>query len=90
MQAPHWTVCVYAGNKRSDITAEELAAFDIVLATPHTMRRDSPLCIQKSLHEWASFLLMFLERRYVAGGDSISQCEALEVDFMPKSVSLSA
>ncbi|BDA44076.1 Uncharacterized ATP-dependent helicase C23E6.02 [Coccomyxa sp. Obi] len=51
--APHFTVCVYAGKDRLAITAEELAAFDIVLATPETMLMDSPLKTEKSLHQVA-------------------------------------
>ncbi len=51
LQAKHWTVYVYAGKDRLAITAEKLAAFDIVLATPETMLMDSPLKTQKALHQ---------------------------------------
>ncbi|EIE25847.1 hypothetical protein COCSUDRAFT_40099 [Coccomyxa subellipsoidea C-169] len=51
--AKHWTVYVYAGKDRLAITAEKLAAFDIVLATPETMLMDSPLKTQKALHQVA-------------------------------------
>lgn len=58
MQDPRWKVCVYAGKERLGFTAEDLADYDIVLATPETMFMDSPLKIEKSLHQWVSFLLM--------------------------------
>ncbi|CAL8470060.1 g9602 [Coccomyxa elongata] len=74
--ASDWTVCVYAGKDRLAITPEDLAAFDIVLATPQTMRMDSTLKIEKSLHQVAWHRVIIDEAQSIKNHRSITSAAA--------------